>query len=324
MLCGCRSVALLIIISVTCAAQQIQKIDSENIMDAAMDMKRAVVLADNLNPDGAKYCNWGLNMFDVSGLDKGISGYLLNHGSKIPDNIAASKMWRVGYIVVGLVNQLMMGTMQCRLRSPVSSDARIIYSSASSVLQRLLQAQDKFERLAYQQTGWEEQRSSQDKSEVYNKALPDTGQVAPAKFLRAIRDVQEAAEAAAKVTSEAQKTKGCSLDSGAKAPELDFLSRLVSDLGGLERTSRLPGYVPAGHMWEANFDATAAQLDIAITSEVCTPYPGQNRGASNMSSEALQAYHRLRAANATLYSQAIQQTEWEEQNIEKRPAVTEQ
>lgn len=289
-------------------------------MDAALDMKRAAELADKLAPDGTKYCKWGISYIDASDLDVAISRFLLNHGTRVPDYVPASKMWHVSFVVNDIVHQLAVGATQCDVDVRFSDNARSVSVSASSILSKLMLARGKFDQLAYQQTQWQEESNSQNQSEAYNRNLPDTGQVAPSKVLGAARDLEQAAEGAAKVTNEAAKAKGCR-HTDLKAPEVNYLAKL---LDYLEHTPHLPNYVPALSMWGARYEVLDAQLVIFTTMESCTYYAIEKKQARNMATEALQAYHQLTAAIATFDSLALRQTEWEEQNAEKQPAIQEQ
>src|SRR5271170_4549876 len=86
----------------------VREVSADEIMDAALDMRRAAEQADKLGADGAKYCNWSVASLDASDLDAAISRFLLNHGSRVPETIPASKVWRVSFVAGDMVHQLAM------------------------------------------------------------------------------------------------------------------------------------------------------------------------------------------------------------------------
>jgi hypothetical protein len=306
------SVSLLLLLATVQGVGQRHKANPDDVMDAVMDMKRAVELVDKITPEAMRYCGWGIASLDASDLDTAISRFLLNHGSKIPDDIPASKMWHVSLIASGMVHQFAVGIAECDSKIRYSEKARSVATSASPIFERLLLAQSKFDQLADQQTLWQEESASQDQSESYNRLSPNTGQVEPNKVQSAAKELKNAAEAATRVTIESAQTKDC-VQLSTKPPELTYLTKLVDYF---EHTPHLPSYIPAGNMWRAKEEALAAQLDIVYTLESCSLH-GEKKQALNKATEALQAYHRLRGAIDTFDSLALQQTEWEEQNAEK-------
>ena len=298
-------------------AAQASKVNSVDVMDAALDMKRAEELADKLAPDGARYCRWGISSLDASDLEVAISRFLLNHGTRVPDYVPASKMWHVSSVVDNMVHQLAVGMAQCDVDLRFSANARSVAVSASSILSKLTATREKFDLLAYQQTQWQEDGNSQNQREDYSRNLPDTGQVASSKVLSAARDLKQASEVAAKITNDVAKTKGCRhTDVG--PPEVTYLTELVEHL---EHAQHLPSYVPASNMWGVRYEVLTAQLVILTTMESCTYYASEKKQARNKATEALQAYHGLTATIAAFDSLALQQTEWEEQRIDKQDAV---
>ena len=312
-------VIVLLMISVPCVAE-VHKVSSDDIMDAALDMKRAAELADKLAPDGARYCRWGISSLDASDLEVAISRFLLNHGTRVPDYVPASNMWHVSSVVDNMVHQLAMGMTQCDLDLRFSGNARSVAVSSSSILNKMTTAREKFDLLAYQQTQWQEESNSRSQSEAYNHSFSDTGQVMSSKVLSAARGLEQAVEVAAKVTNVVAKTKGCRhTDVG--PPEVVYLTKL---LDYLEHAPHLPGYVPASNMWGVRYEALTAQLVILTTLESCTYYASEKKQARNEATEALQAYHELTATIATFDSLALQQTEWEEQNAQRQAAIQEQ
>ena len=119
----------------------------------------------------------------------------------------------------------------------------------------------------------------------------------PRQVLSAAREMKEAAEAAAKVTSEALNVKECrQTNSATTAPDLTYLNKLVEYL---EQVSRVPSYIPAANIWRADFEVLTAQLDILLTLETCLPHAGEKKKARNVATEALHAYHQLTTAIAT-------------------------
>ncbi len=298
-------------------AAQASKVNSVDVMDAALDMKRAEELADKLTPDGARYCRWGISSLDASDMEVAISRFLLNHGTHVPDYVAASKMWHVSSVADNMVHQLALGMTQCDETLRFSANARSVAVSASSILSKLTAAREKFDLLAYQQTQWEEDGNFQSQSDAYNRDVPDAGDVITSKVLSAARDLKQATDVAAKVTHDVARTKGCRhTDVG--PPELTYLTKF---LDYLERAPHLPSYIPASNMWLVRYEVLTAQLVILTTMESCTYYASEKKQARNEATEALQAYHDLTAALATFDSIALQQTEWEERGIEKRDAV---
>jgi hypothetical protein len=312
-----------LLLAIVAPVAQFHAVSGDDIIDAALEVKRVAVLVDKIAPDGTKYCRWGVSPLDTSDLDAAISRSLLAHGSRVPDTIAASKMWRVDSVVGEMVHQLAMGVAQCALNLRHNENAQSAYTSASGALLRLMQARGKFDALAHQQTRWQEESSSQDgRSDVHDNGHAfEGGQVDPSQFLVAARDVKEAADAAAKVSHESESTKGCVRELSRKMPDLAYLPKLVDYL---DHSPSLPSYIPAGNMWAAHEDGLAAQLDVFLTMTRCMPYSGEKKQARKMATEALQAYHRLTAAIVTLDLLALQETEWEERNIEKQATVQEQ
>jgi hypothetical protein len=309
------------------SASQAQKIPSEAIMDATLDMRRAAEQADKLAPLGAKYCGWGIASEDASDLDIAISRYLLNHSSTIPENIAASKMWRVSGVVGDLSNHLALGLAECGLAIRYSDDARTVADSAWSILEKMMLARSKFDGLAYQQTQWQEENSFPrtgkiDRREFYKGYSAGATKAESNKVLSATKELKESANAAANITAKAANTKGClQTKSLRSSPSLPYLSKL---LDYMEHAPRLPDYIPAANIWGANEEVITAQFDILLTVEMCSPYAREKKRAQNVSSEALDAYHRVTAAIFAFDALALQQTEWEEDNSKDQESIQEQ
>jgi hypothetical protein len=108
-------VTLISMASILCLAQ-VSMISSDEVMDAAFDMKKASEAADKLRPDGSKYCKWGAPSLDTSDLEVAITRFLLDRGSRVPETVAASKMWHVSSVAGDIIHQLAMGSAQCDLR----------------------------------------------------------------------------------------------------------------------------------------------------------------------------------------------------------------
>jgi hypothetical protein len=205
----CTAVATIAvsIASLQCTAQ-VSKVSSEDIMDAAFDMKRASDAADKLAADGSKYCRWSIASLDTSDLEVAISRLLLNHGANVPENVSASKMWRVSFVGADITNQLAMRTSECDLNLRYSDEARSVSLAASSALFKLMLARGKFNNFAYQQTIWQEQ-NSQERGNTDSDERQGTGKVTTDVILVAASEMREAAEAVGKLTTESQATSGC-------------------------------------------------------------------------------------------------------------------
>jgi hypothetical protein len=310
------------IVSLQCAAQ-VAKVSPDEVMDSALDMKRAAEQADRLAPLGEKYCGWTVASTDASDVSTAISRFLLSHASNVPEKIAAAKMWRVSFVVGDMIHQLAIRNNECVTNIRYSDNARSVYASASAILNKMRLARSKFDLLAGEQTLWEEkkispQATNTDESvgnerpdELYSGHSPDVTKAEPREILSAAREMKDAAENAARVTTEAINTKECSQTDPATRPSLTYLSKLVDDM---EHTPRLPSYILAGDMWTVHNEGLGAQLGILMTMEECSLYAGEKKKALNVASEALQAYYRLTKAVAAFDVLALQQTEWEEQS----------
>src|SRR5207245_8911403 len=97
--------------SVPCTAQVV-KANSEAIMDAAFEMKKAAEQADKLDPDGRKHCGWGISSTDASDLNDAISRFLLNHRIQVPEKLPASTLWHVSFVAGCRIHNLKTVTMQ--------------------------------------------------------------------------------------------------------------------------------------------------------------------------------------------------------------------
>jgi hypothetical protein len=292
-------------------AAQVGKVSPEDVVDGALDMKRASEKADKLIPDGTKYCKWGVASLDTSDLEVAISRSLLNHGSNVPEKIPASKMWRVSLVAADIINQFAMNVSECDLRLRSSDQARAVFLSASPALERLITVRTRFDELAYQQTRWQEQSTQAPR----NDEVPDppgAGKLATGEILAAAREMKEAAEAAGRVTATSRKNSACiHADNQGKAPDFTDLTKLIDYMiavSGSNSTST----IPAANMWGVSSAGDAAQVDILLTLEGCSTYAGEKKEARSAATESLQVYHRLTAAIAAFDALALRQTEWEE------------
>ena len=290
---------------------QVSKVSSENIMDAAFDMKKASEAVDKLASDMSKYCKWGIASLDTSDLNVAISSFLLNHGSQVPETVLASNMWRVSFVAGDVIHHLAASSSQCDLGRRYSDDARMS-DAASSVLMRLFWARSKFNKLAYQQTRWQEQESGnveQNESNLNSHAT----KVDPDEVLGAAREMKEAVEVSGKVAAEAETTAVCLHSDSKVALDLTNLDKLVD----MARTPH--SYIRAANMWDVTvMEASAAQLDLIGALTACSLHAVEKKKAMNVVSESLRAYTRLASATAAFALLALQQTEWEEQTTKKQ------
>lgn len=309
------------IVSLQCAAQA-RKVSSEDLMDTVFDMKKASAAADKLASDGSKYCNWGISLVDTSDLDVAISRSLLNHGSQVPENISASKMWPVGAVAYDIIHKFQMYALRCEERSRYSAEARSVAEAAQALLLKLMMATDKFNRLAYRQTIWQEQNNQQSRNSEQSDRQ-GAGKVATEDILTAAREMRDTAEAASRLRTTAQTAaKGCAHgDSLDKPPDLADLNKLIDYM---TRVSHSTSTVPAANMWGVVPEALAAQLNIFYTAAECSWYAAEKKNARNLAKESLQVYDRLNSAIATFYALAWSQTAWEEQTAAQQQVLREQ
>ena len=102
--------------------------------------------------------------------------------------------------------------------------------------------------------------------------------------------------------------------------DLTELAKLIDYMARVPHTS----YIPAANMWSVLTEANLAELEVTITLGQCEYYAAEKKQARNLATEALHAYHRLRAAIAKFDALSLQQTEYEEQMAQKQPVVQEQ
>jgi len=301
------------------AAAQVTKASSEDLMDAAFDMKKASLAADKLAADGFKYCRWSLAELDTSDLDVAVSRFLLNHGSQVPENLSASKMWRVSLLTRDLVNQLAMGSSMCNLRIRFSDEARRVGRAASSSLLKLMVARSKFNDLAYQQTKRQESiRGPEDKE----RSGEGSGKVATKEILVAALEMKAAGEIEGMLAAKSQTTSGCLHSDPTEPIDWSDLTKLIDYMNHI---SNSPSTIPPANMWGVALEAEVAELSIFRTLDLCTPYAAEKKKARNVATESSAAYHRLRVAITVFEALALRQTEWEEQVVtQKQELVQEQ
>ena len=269
-------------------------------MDAAFQLKNAAVAADKLAVGGSRFCNWSMPIIDSSDLENAISRFLLNNGTRVPENIPGSKMWHVSLVAADLVHQLSLDTTECYLKIRYSDDARSVGQAAFSRLTKLVAARSTFGELAYRQTKWQEQDAALSRPQVAAK-------VDPASVRTAAHEVKESAEAARQLMAELNRTPGClHHDPPLEPPELTNLTALIDYL---EHTPHLPKYIPAANMWGVTGEAEAMQLGIVDTMRLCSPNADDKKKARILATNSLGAYHRLSKAIATFEVLALQQVE---------------
>jgi hypothetical protein len=321
---GVTFILAIFAIGVDCCAQ-ISKVNAEDLMDSVLDMKKAAAIADKLTPDGSKYCHWGVASFDASDLDSVVSRLLLSHGSVVPDEISASKMWRVSLVADDLIDQLEMRLQDCNLGMRLSPDIHSVAIAGKPVLSKLQDAKHRFARQAFQQTEWQEWSHAK----LFFPSKPDTANNrlgAPAvgvnEILGASLEVRGAWEDASKVIIEATDTKECLTfgpsDKRIEAVELDKLIDRVSSVSP-------PGsYVPAADMWLVAITTETPRLAVQYALEACGYNALWKKKAKRVADAAVGSDHRLKAAVAKLNALALKQTEWEEQAFQKQTMIQEQ
>jgi hypothetical protein len=304
-------------IGIQCRAQ-VARVDVDDLMDVVFDMKKAAITADKLSSDGVKYCGWGVAPLDASDLDLVISRSLLNHGSIVPEEISASKMWRVSFVAEGLINQLEMGLQECALGVRLRDGARSVDVAARPVLVRFFDARFRFDRQAYQQTAWQETKHSK-------PSETDEGTGAPGvdanSILGVLREVREAWKAANDAVVEADSTKECAHGDSPTTPDEPVeLDKLIDRLS---RVSHSGNYIPAADMWLVAITTETQKLAVTVAIESCAYYAIGKKKAERAATESFHSYQRLRAALAKFDALALKQTEWEEQVFQIRTIIRE-
>ena len=307
------------------SSSQVKGVRSEDVMEAALDMKRTVEQADKLEVLGAQYCRWGVSSVNASDLEIAISRYLLNRRSTVPVKIAASQMWHGSLVAGDEYHQLAVGILQCDVNLRYSDGARSVAVSGASILFKMGLARGKFDELAYQQTRWQAESASlhtgntDGQDELGSEKSRRGSMTKLTDVLTTAREIKEAAEGAAKITADAANTRGCLRP--IEPPTFTYLSKLIDYM---EHAPHPPSYIPAANMWGANGEALAAQLGIFSTLEACLPSAGDKKKVRTVSENALRAYHRLTKAIVAFDLLALQQTEWEENTLQKQDPTREQ
>ena len=293
-----------------CSAQTVE-VDADKIMDAAFDLETAAKRADKLTADGMKYCNWSKPRMDASDLDDAISRHLLKHGPRVPDHIPASQMWSVSFVAVDLMRLLDLGGTGCALHARYSSEAHSLFGEYQSAAGRFRDLTFKFKYLAAQQTLWQEgtnmgslRRRQQGDLETYRVRLRS--------ILAVAHEVNEAADAAEKVTRESERVSGCM----PADPVVDSKA-LVALIDGIEHEPN-DYLLLASNMSAANLDGDMAEMDVMTAAQGCSIYAGEKKKARNMAEQTLAAHRRLVKAVVDFEPLVFQQTEWEESILEEQ------
>jgi len=303
-------------LSTRCHAQ-VTKLNTDDLMDIVFDMKKAASTADKFAADGSKYCHWGLVSLDASDLDLVVSRFLLNRGSVVPADISASKMWHVDFIAGDLINQLEMGLQECNVGVRINSGARDVAVASKPVLLKFIDARQRFDRLAYEQTAWQERKRAMPGDGDENLRVPA---VDASDILGASLEVREAWESANKAILKAATTKECSrFDSSGLAEEPVEMNKLIDRLSRLTRAGSYN--LPAADMWLAAMTAENQKFTLLLPLEACAYYSLDKKKAAKVATESLDSYHRLRAALAKFNALALKQTEWEEQVVQKQTII---
>ena len=284
-----------------------------NVMDTVLDMKRASEGADKLESDGAKYCGWNKPSLDTSDLDLAISRFLLNHGSHVPEDFKASKMWRVSFVTADMIHQFAVGVAECELNLRYSNDARSVAIAGMSILTRFTLARSKFTYLAAQQTLWQEKKGIE-RGDIERSGERRTSKVVSGEIVRATWEIKDATDSVDKVTTLANSAKECLHDgSPSEATDLTNLNQLVDRVAS--------GSLLAGNMWAVAREEEVVQLGVLLTLGNCSVNAGEKKKARNIATQSFQAYRRLTKAIAAFDALALQQTESEEQAAGQQPPV---
>ncbi|MFZ0779497.1 MAG: hypothetical protein WAM86_00010 [Candidatus Sulfotelmatobacter sp.] len=229
-------------------------------------------------------------------------------------------MWRVSIVAADIINQFAMKVSECDLRLRHSDQARDVFLSASSALQKLIMVRGKFDELAYQQTIWQEQSTpAPGNDESPERQVLGTGKVATGEILNVAREMKGSAEAAVMASAASRKNPACiHPDIQDKAPDFTDLTKLIDYMARLSGSNRA---IPAANMWGVASACDAAQVDILSAIEACSTYAGDKEEARNAATESLRAYHRLTEAIAAFDELALRQTEWEEMSEAQNESV---
>ncbi len=304
-----------------CVAQ-VNKVNTEDLMDTVWDMKKAAATADKLSPDGSKYCHWGIATLDASDLDSAVSRFLLGHGSVVPDDISASKMWHVSFVADDFINQLEMRLQLCNLGARLNRDIYNVAVAGKPMLSKLQSIKLRFAGQAYLQTVWQELNYTRLLA-PRNPDSTDDGVGAPAvdanEVLGASLEVREAWENANTVATKAGATKEC-LQYGTSDKRIEpvELNKLVA------RVSHSGSYIHAADMWVVANSVDVQKLTTQFALEACGYNALWKKKAKKVADAAADADQRLKAALARFNAIALKQTEWEEQVFQKQASIQEQ
>jgi hypothetical protein len=298
---------------VNCIAQG-RKVSPEQILDAAMQLKRAVESADRIEPDGVKYCKWQGQTLKSSDLSDTISRFLLSHSSQVPESIPASKMWRVSFMADDIMHQLYVGESQCSMQIRYTSEARSTHRALLARIEETANATVQFKTLAYRQTKWMEQTKVGSPSDLLTEQDRDTSlgmpHISADELLVALHELRDATDIAQSVTAKAEATDGCMHFGGAPDSNPSYVVKLIDYL---VQAPQGKTHIPASNIWSVARDGDTEQLGISLTMSACLPFIVEKKKARKPADEAFDAYVRLSKANAQVKILALRQTEWEEQ-----------
>lgn len=314
----------LLAIGVQCRGQVV-RVNASDLMDIVFDMKSAAVTADRIASDGSKYCPWGVAPLNASDLDRAVSRFLLNNGSRVPDDISASKMWRVSFVADDLINQLESGLQDCNRGMRLNRSIYDVAVAGKPVLSKLQDAKFKFVRQAYQQTEWQEWNHVKLLFPSKSDGVSD-GPGAPAvdanEILGVSLELREAWESASKVVIEADATKEClGYGPSDKRNEPIELNKLIDRVSHVSRSG---AYIPAADMWLVAITAETQKLAVQYSLASCGYYAIWKKKAKRVTNEASDSQQRLKVALTKFDSLALRQTEWEERVFEKQALIQEQ
>jgi hypothetical protein len=318
------SVSITLLSRVLCLAQD-SRVDTDELMDIVFDLKKAAATADKVAADGHKYCHWGIPLLDVSDVDSAVSRFLLNHGSRVPDDILASNLWRFSGVAEDLVNQFEAGWQDCNRGAVLSRNISDVADSGRAVLSKLEDTKFEFDGQAYLQTTrqeWKYLRPLFDRFPGADDRLGAPGADAH-EVLGAARELREAWDGASKAVIEAAATKDCQrYDGSGQTEEPRDLDKLI---GRLSSTSGSRSYVPASDIWFVVAITTPEQtLNVQHALTSCNYYAIWRKKAKKVADRASDAEHRLKVAAAKLEALAFKQTEWEEQLFQQKGSIREQ
>jgi hypothetical protein len=301
---------------------QVTKVNTGDLMDTVMDMKKAAATADKFSPDGSKYCHWGVATLDASDLDSAVSRFLLSRGSQVvPDDISASKMWHVGLVADDLINQFEFRLQECNLGMRLNPDIHSVAVIGKPVLSKLQDAERRFAEQAFQQTEWQEWKYIKplfpNRSYGASDGLGAPGAEA-SEILTASLAVREAWEAASRVVIEAETTKECVRFGPLHKDEPVELNKLIDRLSSVPRSG---SYILSSDIWLVTITTESPELAVQYALEACGPFALWKKKAKKVADAAVDSDHRLKAAVAKFNALALKQTEWEEQVFQKEGTI---